>query len=100
MAENATTFGETLMQKLWNVNEVADFLGVAVGSVYHFVSQKRIPCVRLSARCLRFDSQVIREWVAARAENSEGIGSIPQEVLEKGRKRKKAPLCSERRILT
>jgi excisionase family DNA binding protein len=40
--------------RLMNVNEVAEFLGLAVGTVYHLVSQKRLPCLRLSARCLRF----------------------------------------------
>jgi excisionase family DNA binding protein len=40
--------------RLMDVNEVAEFLGLAVGTVYHLVSQKRLPCLRLSARCLRF----------------------------------------------
>ena len=54
--------------KLWNVNEVAEFLGLAVGSVYKLLSQKRPPCIRISARCARFDPKQIEEWVAVRTE--------------------------------
>jgi excisionase family DNA binding protein len=54
--------------KMWNVKEVADFLGLSVGTIYHMVSQKRLPCVRYSARCLRFDPCAIEEWVAQQAE--------------------------------
>ena len=34
--------------------EVAELTGFAVGSIRHFVSQRRIPFVRISARCVRF----------------------------------------------
>lgn len=54
--------------KLWNVNEVAEFLGLAVGSVYQMLSSKRLPCIRISARCVRFDPKAIEEWVAQRTE--------------------------------
>jgi len=57
--------------KLWDVHEVAEFLGLAVGTVYHLLSQKRLPCVRLSARCVRFDPRQIAEWVAQRTEGLE-----------------------------
>ena len=52
--------------RLLDVNEVAELLQLAPGSVYHFVSQGRLPCVRLSARCLRFRRSDIDAWVAAR----------------------------------
>lgn len=42
------------MEKLLTVKEVAEQLGIAPASVYHWVSQNRLPCVRLSARCVRF----------------------------------------------
>jgi excisionase family DNA binding protein len=58
-------------QKLWNVNEVAEFLGLAVGTVYHLLSQKRLPCVRISGRCVRFDPRQIEAWVAERMEEPE-----------------------------
>ena len=42
------------MEKLLTVKEVAERLCIAPASVYHWLSQRRLPCVRLSARCVRF----------------------------------------------
>jgi len=42
------------VEKLLTVKEVAELLGLAPGSVYHWISQNRLPCVRLSPRCVRF----------------------------------------------
>ena len=49
--------------RLMDVNEVAEFLGLAVGTVYHLVSQKRLPCLRLSARCLRFRKSDLNAFI-------------------------------------
>lgn len=51
--------------RLLNVREAAAFLNLAVGSVYHLASQSRIPCVRLSNRCLRFRKSDLTAWVDA-----------------------------------
>lgn len=53
--------------RLLDVTEVAEMLGLAVGSVYHLVSQKRIPFIRLSGRCLRFRRSDIEAWIAVKA---------------------------------
>lgn len=42
------------MEKLLTVKEVAERLQIAPGSVYHWLSARRLTCVRLSARCVRF----------------------------------------------
>jgi len=52
--------------KLINIREAARFLDVAVGSLYHMVSQRRIPCVRLSKRCLRFRLADLQKLVNAK----------------------------------
>jgi excisionase family DNA binding protein len=57
----------TDIQKLLGVREVAELLGLSVGSVYHLVSQKRIPVVKLSARCVRFDKVALEAWIAEMA---------------------------------
>jgi predicted DNA-binding transcriptional regulator AlpA len=54
--------------RLLNVFEVAAILGVATGTVYHMVS--RLPVVRLSARCLRFQESAIRRLIEALAEEA------------------------------
>ena len=62
---------EVMNERLWNVQEVAEFLGLAIESVYHLVSRRQIPCVRLSARCLRFDPNVIAVWVQEKSTKGE-----------------------------
>jgi excisionase family DNA binding protein len=43
--------------------EVATLTGFAEGTIRHFVSQKRIPVVRISARCVRFRRSDIESWL-------------------------------------
>jgi excisionase family DNA binding protein len=52
-----------MAERLLDVKEVAELLGLAIGSVYHLVSEKRLPCVRLSARCLRFRESAIERTI-------------------------------------
>jgi len=49
---------------LVDIRELSVLTGVSVGTLYHWSSQGRIPCVRLSARCLRFSVSEIRKWIA------------------------------------
>jgi len=56
---------------LWNVREVAGFLGLAQGTVYHLVSQRRIPFTRLSSRCLKFRQSEILAWIEAKSLKAE-----------------------------
>jgi excisionase family DNA binding protein len=53
---------------LLDVKDVAEFLGLAVGTVYHLVSQRRIPVVRLSPRCLKFRRSEIEAWIESKSE--------------------------------
>ena len=49
--------------KLLTVDEVAQLLRLAPGTIYHLVSARRLPCVRLSARCLRFRESEIWRYI-------------------------------------
>jgi excisionase family DNA binding protein len=49
---------------LWNVDEAAEYLNISIGTLYHWVSQKRIPCMHFGSRCLRFDPQQVKQWAA------------------------------------
>jgi excisionase family DNA binding protein len=57
-----------MTRRLLDVNEVAELLGLAVGTVYHMVSEGRLPCVRLSSRCLRFEESAIDRFIESLAE--------------------------------
>lgn len=50
---------------LLNIQELASWLGMSVGTLYHLVSQQRLPVVRISARCIRFRRREIEGWITA-----------------------------------
>ena len=50
-------------KRLLNISEAAEYLGVAEKTLYHWVSQRKIPFVKLSHKVLRFDPIRINEWV-------------------------------------
>lgn len=59
-------------ERLLRVDEVARLLGVAEGSVYHWVSASRIKgVVRLGSRCLRFQRRALMEWIESMTEKAE-----------------------------
>jgi excisionase family DNA binding protein len=51
------------VDRLLEIKEVSYLTGLAVGTLYHLVSQKRIPVVRLSKRCIRFRQSDLSEWI-------------------------------------
>lgn len=57
--------------RLLTIDEVAEITGLAKGSLYHFVSQKRIPVVRLSSRCIRFRYSDLLSWIQMLTQEAE-----------------------------
>ena len=55
---------------LLRVNEAADLLGIEVGTLYHWVSESRVPHIKLSLRCLRFRRDDLVQWVAENSKNA------------------------------
>ena len=55
-----------------NYEEAADYLNVAVGTLYAWVSQKRIPHVRLSGRLVRFRRAEFETWLEAEVRGRPG----------------------------
>lgn len=51
--------------RLLNIRDVAAVTGLTVGTLYHLVSQNRIPVVRISRRCLRFRESDLKRWFDA-----------------------------------
>ncbi len=48
---------------LLDYEQAAEFLGVRRGTLYAWVSLKRVPHIRFSARCVRFDRGELEAWV-------------------------------------
>jgi len=49
-------------RRLINVQELAEYLDLKVGTVYSLVSQRRIPFVKVG-RLTKFDLQKIEQWI-------------------------------------
>jgi excisionase family DNA binding protein len=52
-----------LVDRLLTIKEVSALTGLAIGTLYHLVSQQRIPVVRLSKRCIRFRKSDLSDWI-------------------------------------
>ena len=48
---------------LLDYDEAAELLGVRRGTLYAWVSQKRVPYIRFSGRCVRFDANELEAWI-------------------------------------
>ena len=49
-----------------NIHELSEFLGICVNTIYSWVSQDKIPFLKVG-RLLRFDAGKIETWLANRA---------------------------------
>jgi excisionase family DNA binding protein len=59
-----------ISDRLLRIDEVSALTGLAVGTLYHFVSEKRIPVVRLSKRCIRFRQSDLSNWIQTLTEGT------------------------------
>ncbi|MGA8215797.1 MAG: helix-turn-helix domain-containing protein [Candidatus Sulfotelmatobacter sp.] len=57
---------------LWKVDEAASFLNISSGTLFHWVSQNRVPCLKFGKRCLRFDPQQMKQWAASFGQTENG----------------------------
>jgi len=53
---------------LLTTRELADLTGFAEGTLRHWVSQKKIPFIRMSSRCVRFRVIDIKAWLSEKVE--------------------------------
>jgi excisionase family DNA binding protein len=53
---------------LLNIEEVSHLTGLSVGTLYHWISEKKIPVVRFSSRCVRFRRSDIETWIDERVQ--------------------------------
>jgi excisionase family DNA binding protein len=56
---------DTVDQRLLiDVRELSKLTGLAIGTIYHLISEGRLPVIRLSARCVRFRPSDIDRWIS------------------------------------
>lgn len=52
---------------LVDVTRAAELLGVRPKTIRKMTSERRIPCVKLSSRCVRYDPAALAAWVETRS---------------------------------
>jgi excisionase family DNA binding protein len=66
---------------LLNTRELAALTGFSEGTLRHWVSERRIPVVRFSTRCVRFRVSDIQEWLAGKVTGPEAtVGAWTSEM--------------------
>jgi excisionase family DNA binding protein len=78
---------------LMTVREVAAVTGFSEGTLRHWVSQRRIPFIRISDRCVRFLLADVQGWLAAKRVASVDTGN--SENHEKCQAGKRSKIKSE-----
>ena len=53
---------EPLKRRLVDIHQAAEYLNLSVNTMYKFVSQRRIPYIKVG-RLLRFDIGLLDDWV-------------------------------------
>ena len=64
------------MEKLLSIQQVSEITGLSTGTLYHWISQKRIPVVRFSARCVRFRLNDIERWLSGKVVTPEDTSGV------------------------
>ncbi|MBI5641550.1 MAG: helix-turn-helix domain-containing protein [Nitrospirae bacterium] len=55
------------MEKLLDIDDVSEMLGVTKATIYAWTSQNKIPHVKLSRKLLKFRGDEIKAWIVAKS---------------------------------
>lgn len=77
-----------MTEKLMTVEELSEKLGLSITTIYQAVWKKRIPAIKVSKKCLRFDPTEIRKWLESK--KTQIVEPAPKQPVRKspGRPRK------------
>lgn len=87
------------MKKLLKISEVADFLGLETMSVYGLVARKKIPCLKISRKILRFDPTEIEKFIEGKKQGEEKNQIIFRREKRKEKKMKCPPDMAVRELV-
>jgi excisionase family DNA binding protein len=57
------------MERLWGVNETAEFLGIRVSTLRDWVFRRKIPCIKVG-KLVKFEPAEIEQWLETRKRES------------------------------
>jgi excisionase family DNA binding protein len=56
-----------MKSRLINISELSAWLGMAIGTLYNWTSERRIPFKKVGPRSVRFAVDEIEEWLRRRS---------------------------------
>lgn len=62
------------IEKLWTLEDVADFCRVKPSVIRYWISNESLPCMKIG-KYLRFDPGDVLEWIECRKERQKWTGS-------------------------
>ena len=65
--------------QLLTVKQIADYLQINPMTVYKWISQGRIPCIKLSGHLVRFDLEKVKKWLGTMEQKGRRTRRIPVE---------------------
>ena len=78
VSENAIVYGQIRKQKeRLNSEEAADFLGISINTLYEWVSQKRIPHMKVGG-LLKFKRGHLEKWLEKKVQKEEEFDILDQ----------------------
>jgi len=64
-------------EKLLKVEDIAEYLQVAPHTIHTWVSEQRIPHIKLGGRCTRFDLEKVKKWLATMEQKGRRTRRVP-----------------------
>ena len=82
------------MEKLLNIDELAEILGVTKATIYSWTSHNKIPHIKLSKRLLKFREKEIMDWISKKTINTDS-SSVDKQDKHNSRLRRSSNLREE-----
>ena len=65
--------------QLLTVKQIAELLQLNPMTIYKWTSQGRIPCIKFSVRCVRFEWDKVKKWFSTMEQKGRATRRIPVE---------------------
>jgi len=72
--------------QLLTVSQICQLLQMKPSGIYSLLYHHRIPCIRLSSRCVRFRRSEIEAWIAGKSDAAIGRLAEQRTVREKSKR--------------
>ncbi|MEW6116362.1 MAG: helix-turn-helix domain-containing protein [Nitrospirota bacterium] len=87
-----------MSEKLLRVEELAEMLNLKPSSIYQLVFKRKIPCIKISRRAVRFELNQILKWLESKAQQP-GAEPVPvPKPVRRSTRRKRSGRVTEESI--